>query len=544
MTTLTAAMQEVQALVDGAFAHLKSRCGGGTRLEPKALDALQTPSFDLAFCAAELAAADAVQKYAAAIRGGDALAGSLADAFTYEVLAAICARLALRAADFGIEFATVSAAHPGRHPALARLASGEHLARLGAELLQRDGRLPAAGLDDDKELMRETFAQFAAEVVAPLAQDVHRTDSDIPEVILKGAAELGLFGVSIPESYGGLQPDGAPDTLAMLVVTEALSAASLGAAGSLITRPEIMARALLSGGTETQRRRWLPRLASGEKLVAISITEPDYGSDVAQLKLRATPVKGGWLLDGAKTWCTCAGLADVILIIARTDPDPGLGHRGLSQFMVEKPRFAGHEFDHLQTGGGRLAAKAIRTIGYRGMHSFDLFFEKYFVPADCLVGEAAGAGRGFYLTMAGLTGGRVQTAARANGVMQAAFDAGLRYAAQRKVFGQSIASYSLTQARLARVAAWLSASRQFAYAVARRMDAGGGDMQASLVKLFACRTAEWVSRDMMQLFGGVGYAEECEASRYFVDARVLSIFEGAEETLALKVIARELISAA
>ncbi|MCU0758219.1 MAG: acyl-CoA dehydrogenase [Steroidobacteraceae bacterium] len=330
----------------------------------------------------------------------------------------------------------------------------------------------------------------------------------------------------------------------MLVVTEALSAASLGAAGSLVTRPEIMARALLAGGTEAQRGYWLPRLASGEALCAISITEPDHGSDVANLKLRATRRDGGWVLDGAKTWCTCAGRADVILVVARTRPDPALGHRGLSLFIVGKPRFAGHEFEHAGPGGGRLTARAIPTIGYRGMHSFDLFFEEFFVPDAALVGGPEGEGRGFYLTMAGLAGGRVQTSARANGVMQAALDAALRYAQSRRVFGQPIAAYPLTQARLARIAAWLTASRQFSYAVARQMDEGGGEMEASLVKLFACRAAEWVTRDAMQVHGGLGYAEETAASRYFVDARVLSIFEGAEETLALKVIARELIAKA
>jgi (2S)-methylsuccinyl-CoA dehydrogenase len=349
------------------------------------------------------------------------------------------------------------------------------LARIGVSLLARDGRLPPSMLDHDKEMMRESFLQFGSEVVAPLAQAIHRDDLDIPEEIISGAAALGLFGVSIPQRFGGLQHDDHADTLAMLVVTEAMSAASLGAAGSLITRPEIMARSLLTGGTDAQRKRWLPLLASGEKLVAISITEPDFGSDVAGLKLRATRCEGGWKLSGAKTWCTCAGRAEVILMIARTNPDPASGHRGLSQFMVEKPRFAGHEFHYVSPRGGAMNGRAIPTMGYRGMHSFDVFLEDFFVPDDALVGETAGEGRGFYFTMAGLSGGRVQTAARANGVMQSAFDAGLHYAQVRKVFGQPIASYPLMQARLARVAAWLTASRQLSYVVAQHLDAGGGD---------------------------------------------------------------------
>lgn len=544
-TPVAALLDRIAPLVETGFAALHARCAKGGRLDGAALDRWQLPSYELAFCAAELAAARAVQDWAsrpAAQR--DPLSRPLADAFCVEVAAQIVARLLARPADYGLEAARVASCHPGQHAELAHCVSSEALGALGAQLLQRDGRLPPSGLDDEHELMRESFRQFAREVVLPEAQRIHREDLDIPDHIIRGAAELGLFGVSIPQRFGGLQPDDQPDTIAMLVVTEATSAASLGAAGSLITRPEIMARAVLQGGTEAQRQRWLPALASGAKLAAISITEPDSGSDVAGLRLRATRVENGWSLSGAKTWCTLAGRAEYILVVARTDPDPALGHRGLSQFVVEKPRFAGHEFEYRSPLGGRVVGRAIPTLGYRGMHSFEMFYEDFVVPGDALVGGEAGLGRGFYLTMAGLSGGRVQTSARANGVMQAAFDAGVQYASARRVFGQPIGAYSLTQARLARVAAWLTASRQFSYRVAAELDAGRGDMDASMVKLFSCRAAEWVTRDMMQLHGGMGYAEETDASRYFVDARVLSIFEGAEETLALKVIARNLIARA
>ena len=544
MAEFESKQSELETLVGKAFSHLKRQCSVGGKLDPAALDVAQVPSYDLAFCAAELAAARAALDYARRASSTAELALVLARLFAAEAYGNVSARLALRPTEFGLSLAEVFAAHASAVPAIAYFTSGELLARTGAALLASNGHLPPSLLDHDKEMMRESFTQFGAEIVAPLAQSIHRDDLDIPESIIRGAAELGLFGVSIPQRFGGLQPDDHPDTQAMLVVTEALSAASLGAAGSLITRPEIMARSLLTGGTEAQRAHWLPLLASGERLVAISITEPDFGSDVAGLKLRATRSPGGWKLNGAKTWCTCAGRAEVILLLARTNADPASGHRGLSQFIVEKPRFAGHAFEHLSSHGGRMSARAIRTLGYRGMHSFDLFLEDYFVPDNALVGEAAGEGRGFYFTMAGLSGGRVQTAARANGVMQAAFDAGIHYAQTRKVFGQPIASYPLMQARLARVAAWLTASRQLSYVVAKQLDDGGGEMEASLVKLFACRAAEWVTRDVMQMHGGMGYAEETAASRYFVDARVLSIFEGAEETLALKVIARELVARA
>lgn len=544
MSDVASAVDAVARLVDAGYAALYRRCAHGGRLDPQRLDAEQLPSYELAFCAAELSAARAIHAHAQNHSDDDPLIRPLADAFCVEVAGRCVARLLARPVDYEIDPARIAAAHPATRPELAALLSGSTLAALGARLIEREGRLPPTGLGPEHELMRESFAAFAHDVVQPHAQRIHREDSDIPEEIIAGAAKLGLFGVSIPQRFGGMQPDSQADTIAMLVVTEALSAASLGAAGSLVTRPEIMARAVLHGGSDSQQRRWLPALATGEKLVAISITEPDFGSDVANLKLRATRVPSGWALSGAKTWCTCAGRAEYILVVARTGADPALGHRGLSQFVVEKPRFAGHAFEHQSPLGGRLTGRAIPTIGYRGMHSFELFFEDYVVPADALVGETEGEGRGFYLTMAGLSGGRVQTSARANGVMQAAYEAAVRYAQSRRVFGRSIAEYPLTQARLARVAAWLSASRQFSYRVAAELDAGRGDMEASMVKLFACRAAEWVTRDMMQIHGGMGYAEETDASRYFVDARVLSIFEGAEETLALKVIARELIARA
>jgi (2S)-methylsuccinyl-CoA dehydrogenase len=262
---------------------------------------------------------------------------------------------------------------------------------------------------------------------------------------------------------------------------------------------------------------------------------------VAGMRLKATRTEGGWLLNGTKTWCTFGGKAGLLLVLARTNPDLSLGHRGLSMFLVEKPSYNGHEFEYQQESGGTLSGKAIATIGYRGMHSFEMFFDDFFVPEENLLGGREGEGKGFYFTMAGFAGGRIQTAARAIGVMQAAFERAVSYAKERVVFAQPIVNYQLTQVKLARMAAYLTASRQFTYAVGRLMDKGKGDMEASMVKFFTCKTAEWVTREAMQIHGGMGYAEETDVSRYFVDARVLSIFEGAEEILALKVIARSLI---
>jgi (2S)-methylsuccinyl-CoA dehydrogenase len=327
-------------------------------------------------------------------------------------------------------------------------------------------------------------------------------------------------------------------------VTEALSEGSLAAAGSLITRPEILSRALLAGGTAEQKAHWLPRLAAGDPLCAIAITEPDYGSDVASLIFKGTRVPGGWKLDGAKTWCTFAGKAGLLMVVTRTNPDRSAGYKGLSLLLVEKPPSDEHEFVVRQEEGGILTGRAIPTIGYRGMHSFELSFQDFFVPDANVVGGEEGLGRGFYLTMAGMVGGRMQTAARACGVMRAALRAAIRYTADRKVFGAPLADFQLTQSKLARMGARLAACRQLAYSIAGLIDCGEGRMEASLVKLLACRSAEMVTREALQLHGGMGYAEESAVSRYFLDARVLSIFEGAEETLALKVVARALIERA
>jgi (2S)-methylsuccinyl-CoA dehydrogenase len=210
-------------------------------------------------------------------------------------------------------------------------------------------------------------------------------------------------------------------------------------------------------------------------------------------------------------------------------------------FVVPKERGDGHGFVVDQPGGGRMEGRPIDTIGYRGMHSYEIAFDRWWVPAACLIGGEAGLGRGFYLQMEGFENGRLQTAARAIGVMQAAYEAARAYAADRRVFGRPVADYQLTQVKLARMAVTIQAARQFAYAVARLMAKGQGATEASMVKAYVCRAAEWVTREAMQIHGGYGYAEEYSVSRLFVDARVLSIFEGADETLCLKVIARRLV---
>ena len=531
--------------VTAAFSYIKDQCSSDAGFDGKLLDDWQLPSYELAFCMAQLSAAAAFNDYAQKLIT-QKFTQQLALSFCAETLQGVLNQLVARATDVGLDRAKLLDIHEETvyRKLLDTYASTKFLSSLGGEIVDNDiQRLPSL-LSEEKELVRETFYRFANEEVTPLAEQIHRFDEDIPDSILQGAAELGCFGTCIPERFGGLQPDDRPDSLSMIVVTEELSRGSLGAAGSLITRPEIAARALLSGGSEQQQQKWLPLLAAGKTLCAISITEPNTGSDVAAVSLKATKTINGWLLNGSKTWCTFAGKSELLVVLARSSKDTSLGYKGLSLFLVEKPSFIGHNFKHAQEDGGSVTGKAIATIGYRGMHSYDLFFEDFFVPSENLVGEEAGEGRGFYFTMAGFAGGRIQTAARATGVMQAAFESALSYAKSRKVFGSAIADFQLTQVKLARLLATLTAARQFSYAVAELMDDGAGQMEASLVKLFSCRAAEMLSREALQIHGGMGYAEESAVSRLFVDARVLSIFEGAEEVLAIKVVARELIEEA
>jgi (2S)-methylsuccinyl-CoA dehydrogenase len=530
---LSAAAEAVElasSVVDGATRHLAEAARDGDRISVAKLDERQVLAYDLAHAASAVEGCRVMLDYG----GHGELESMLSRAFIADALADLGSRLIARDEEWGVSPGDLA-------PARDYVAAHRSPAFLDAvaRQLPRHGTGPTH-LSDDFELVRETFHRFAEEKIRPVAEHVHRTNADIPEEVIAGLAEIGGFGLSVPEEYGGFATGGEHDYLGMVVATEELSWGSLGVGGSLITRPEILTRAIVQGGTEAQKQRWLPRIAAGELMVGVMVTEPDYGSDVANLKVTATATDGGYVVNGVKTWATFAGRADLLMLLARTDPDRGAGHRGLSLFVVEKEPAPGHSFAFAQPDGGSIEGRAIDTIGYRGMHSYEVAFDGWLVPAENLVGEDGGRGRGFYLQMEGFENGRLQTAARAVGLMQAAFEAGLGYAQERSVFGRPVFDYQLSRAKLARMAALIQAGRQFSYDVARRMAKGEGTLSASMVKAYVCRTAEWVTREAMQLHGGMGYAEEFPVSRYFVDARVLSIFEGADETLCLRVIARRL----
>lgn len=502
-------------------------------------DQHQVLAYDLAHAAAAVETARSLLDYGAK---GD-VEGRITCAFAADMVHDILTRLMGREELWGVEPSPLADAtsfmatyrDPAFLSSLAETPGPRHLA-------------------DDYEMVQDAFRAFAMNVVAPHAEHVHRFNGDVPEEIISGLADMGAFGLSVPVEYGGFSEGGDGEYVASVVATEELSRASLGIGGSLITRPEILARALVKGGTEAQKQEWLPKLASAEVMAAVAVTEPDFGSDVAGLKVTANPAEGprgepGYVINGVKTWCTFGGRADVLMLLARTDPDRSKTHRGLSLFIVPKPRGEAHGFEFTQPACGngsigKMEGRPIDTIGYRGMHSYEVALDNWWVPAENLIGESDGLGRGFYYQMEGFENGRLQTAARAVGVMQAAYEAALDYANNRTVFGTSIAQYELTRVKLGRMAVIIQASRQFSYAVAKLMGKGEGQMEASMVKAYVCKAAEWVAREAMQIHGGYGYAEEYSVSRLYVDARVLSIFEGADETLCLKVIARRLIDQA
>ncbi len=521
------------AAIDTAQSVVESGIG---QLAQRGIEDNQVLAYDVAHAAAAVQSARALLGYG---ERGD-VEERITLAFAADAIADLAAKVFGREADWGVGVDALDAVRDF----VSTYRAPEFLAALGSEAGPRH-------LDDDFEMVQDAFRRFAEDKLRPIAEHIHRTNGDIPEDIISGLAEMGAFGLSIPEEYGGFASGGESDYIAMVVATEELSRGSLGAGGSLITRPEILARALEAGGTEEQKREWLPRLATAEVMNAVAVTEPDYGSDVAGVKVTATPttVDGveGYVLNGVKTWCTFGARADVLSLLARTDPDRSLGHRGLSLFIVPKVHGDSHGFVVEQApldmpGSGKMEGRPIDTIGYRGMHSYEVALEDWFVPAENLIGGEGGKGRGFYYQMAGFENGRLQTAARAIGVMQAAYEAAAEYAENRVVFGSPIGDYQLTQAKLARMAVIIQGARQFAYEVARLMAKGEGQLEATLIKAYVCKAAEWVTREAMQIHGGMGYAEEYDVSRYWVDARVLSIFEGADETLCLKVIARQLVA--
>ena len=365
--------------------------------------------------------------------------------------------------------------------------------------------------------------------VVPHAHDWHLKDEYVPMALIGQMAELGVFSLTLPEEYGGL----GLGKEAMCVVSEELSRGYIGV-GSLGTRSEIAEELILNGGTDAQKQEWLPKIASGEILPTAVFTEPNTGSDLASLTTRAVKDGDVYRITGQKTWITHAARADLMTVLARTNPNEK-GYRGLSMFLAPKPR--GTDDNPFPAKG--MTGGEIEVLGYRGMKEFDISFDGFEVPAANLLGGVEG--QGFKQLMQTFEAARIQTAARAIGVAQAALDLGLRYGIERIQFGKPIIAFPRVSDKLAMMAAEILLARQLTYFAAREKDAGRRcDLEAGMAKLLAARVAWAAADNALQIHGGNGFALEYPISRVLCDARILSIFEGAAEIQA-HVIARRLL---
>ncbi|WP_439560798.1 acyl-CoA dehydrogenase family protein [Roseinatronobacter sp.] len=414
-----------------------------------------------------------------------------------------------------------------------RAAGNSNAARMALVALMRQnhGRATfgATGLDDDLEMIRDQFRRYAEEQVTPHAHEWHLKDELIPMSVIDQLAEMGVFGLTIPEEFGGL---GMPKA-AMVVVSEELSRGYIGV-GSLGTRTEIAAELILCGGTDAQKEHWLPKLASGEILPTAVFTEPNTGSDLGALRTRAVKTGDDWEITGNKTWITHAARTHVMTVLARSIPDTS-DYRGLSMFLAEKePGTDAHPFPTPGMTGGE-----IEVLGYRGMKEYELAFDAFKVKGDNLLGGVEG--QGFKQLMQTFESARIQTAARAIGVAQNALEVAMQYAEDRKQFGKSLIEFPRVASKLAMMAVEIMVARQLTYFSAREKDADRRcDLEAGMAKLLGARVA-WAAADNgLQIHGGNGFALEYQISRILCDARILNIFEGAGEIQA-QVIARRLL---
>ncbi len=382
-------------------------------------------------------------------------------------------------------------------------------------------------LSELHEELRRSVRDFVAKEVLPIADVLDREEKDIPDEIIKKMAELGYFGLVFPGESGGVDLD----HLALAVVSEELSRGWLSV-GSVLTRNLITGMLIQAHGTEEQKRRYLPGIASGELLTAAAFTEPDAGSDTAAIRTRARREGDRYLISGPKTWCTFANRAQILTVLARTDPDPAKRHKGLSLFLVEKE--SGDAFDP-----PRIAGEPIPTVGYHGMHCFTLGFQDCAVPAENLIGGTEN--KGFYQLMVAYESARIQTAARAVGVAQGAFDLALKYSQERQQFGQQICNFQAIRHKLADMATEIQAGRQLTYYAATMKDTGRRcDLEAGMAKLFAADMVERVASEALQIHGGYGYSKEYSIQRYWRDARLFRVFEGTSE-IQREVIGKRLI---
>lgn len=527
-----AIVPELDALLSRATEALRARVGGG-KIDAAALETEQHAAHALSWLAT----------YVESLKQLSAWAERLGEAFGEiealilqigfgEYLTQIAGGIPMsqtefaRLSDLGVEWQPSEA---------ARTAMGgntpEARARMVALMQDNAGRatVGATGLDEDLEMIRDQFRRYAEERVIPNAHGWHLRDELIPMEIIEELAELGVFGLTIPEEFGGLGLSKA----SMVVVSEELSRGYIGV-GSLGTRSEIAAELILVGGTPEQKEQWLPKIASGEILPTAVFTEPNTGSDLGSLRTRATRTEDGWEITGNKTWITHAARTHVMTLLARTEPDT-TDWRGLSMFLAEKT--PGTDEDPFPTPG--MTGGEIEVLGYRGMKEYELGFDGFKVKADNLLGGQPG--QGFKQLMQTFESARIQTAARAVGVAQSALELGMQYAIDRKQFGKPLIEFPRVADKLALTAVEIMIARQLTYHSAWQKDHDKRcDLEAGMAKLLGARVAWAATDNALQIHGGNGFALEYTISRVLCDARILNIFEGAAEIQA-QVIARRLL---
>ena len=536
---LAQAAEAAESFVAQAKRAVAERVAPEGRLDRNALDAQQHVAHGLAWAAAYAETLRQTAAWASRLaqdgRLGEAEALP-AQLLAHEYLSQLAGGVPMnqgetfRPADLGLAPSNLA-------PAIAALQPGATQAvRLRiVELLEASRGQPsleASGLDETLEHVREQFHAFAEEKIVPFAHGWHLRDELIPLPLIEELAALGVFGLTAPEAYGG----SGLGKVAMCVVSEALSRGWIGT-GSLGTRSEIAAELILAHGTEEQKQRFLPAIAAGEIIPTAVFTEPEAGSDLGSLRTRAVREGDTWKVTGAKTWITHAARADLMTLLVRTDP-ASKDHRGLSMFLAEKPRgSAGDPFPAPGMDGGEIGV-----IGYRGMKEYEIAFDGFAVPHANLLGGKEG--QGFAQLMATFESARIQTAARAIGVGQAALDLAVDYALTRRQFGQPIAQFPRVANKIAMMAAELLGARRLTWFAAAAKDEGRRcDLEAGMAKLIAARVAWAAADNAVQIHGGTGFALEQPVSRVLADARILNIFEGAGEIQA-QVIARRLLEGA
>jgi (2S)-methylsuccinyl-CoA dehydrogenase len=543
MAAIRQAVTAVEALLDDAKRAVADRVTVGDRPLAAAFDREQRATHGLAWLATYVEAIRQLGAYAQRLVDAGAL-GEIEDLLVRigigEYLAQIVGGIPMsqgemvRPADLGLSAATVAARlPPGVEQLIAQGNTALRRARLA--VLMRDGQeqheitVGSCGLDETLDSIREEMRRFADDKVAPQAQQWHLRNAYIPLDVIAQMAELGVFSLTIPEDFGGM----GLGKESMCVVSEELSRGYIGV-GSLGTRSEIAAELILGSGTLEQKRKWLPKIASGEVLPTAVFTEPDTGSDLATLKTRAVRHGDTYKIHGNKTWITHPVRADLMTLLVRTNPAE-TGYRGLSMLLAEKPR--GSDSDPFPVAG--MSGTEIEVLGYRGMKEYEIAFDGFAVKAENLLGGVEGLG--FKQLMATFESARIQTAARAIGVAQAAMEQGLAYATARRQFGRPIGDFPRVADKLAMMAVEIMIARQLTYHAARQKDSGRRcDLEAGMAKLLAARVAWAAADNCVQIHGGNGFAVEFPVSRLLCDARILNIFEGAAEIQA-QVIARRLL---